>query len=233
MDILEKVEQESLTDAVEKKIYDYLERNRFQPGRALPQEGEFAEMLGVSRSVVREALSRFKMMGLVSARKRRGMVAGRPSVFETISKVVNPAFLKEEEQRDFFRIRLAIEIGMADELVANQTDEDLAALEEIVAREEVDPADFTLALDCDYQFHSRLYQATHNRALASFQEILLAFFNDPETRKGNASPNFAERFENPEMVSHRDLLWALRCEDAAQFRELMCCHFRIYLKGKR
>ena len=40
------------------------------------------------------------------------------------------------------------------------TEEDLADLEKIVREEEADPADYRRFLECDYHFHSRIYQAT-------------------------------------------------------------------------
>jgi DNA-binding FadR family transcriptional regulator len=51
----------TMTDAVELKLREYLKMKSFRPGDALPKEIELAEALGVSRNVIREALSRLRM----------------------------------------------------------------------------------------------------------------------------------------------------------------------------
>ncbi len=131
--------RESLTDIAEKKIFDYLRENHFRPGDRLPMESELAEKFQISRTVVREALSRLRMMGFIESKKRRGMVVAHPNIFETIAKVIDPAFLDEEEKQDFFQLRLTIELGLADLLAEHLTEKDLADLEEIVREEERDP----------------------------------------------------------------------------------------------
>ncbi len=224
----ETAHRESLTDIAEKKIFHYLRENRFRPGDRLPMEAELAEKFHISRTIIREALSRLRMMGFIESKKRRGMVVGHPSIFETIAKVIDPAFLDEEEQKDFFRLRMTIELGLADMLAEQLSEEDLADLEQIVREEETDPADYRRFLDCDYRFHSRIYQATRCRSLASFQRILLQFFTDFETRVQSASSNFARRFDDPEQFSHRDLLKVIATRDPKAIQRAMRRHLATH-----
>ena len=220
--------RESLTDIAEKKIFDYLRENHFRPGDRLPMESELAEKFQISRTVVREALSRLRMMGFIESKKRRGMVVAHPNIFETIAKVIDPAFLDEEEKQDFFQLRLTIELGLADLLAEHLAEKDLADLEEIVREEERDPADYRRFLACDCRFHARVYQATRCRSLAAFQKILLGFFSDFETRLRHASNNFARRFDDPEQFTHRDLLDAFITRDAETIQRVMRRHLTIH-----
>ena len=71
---LQPVKTTSLADQVEKNLIEFLKKNHFQTGDSLPTEIEIAEDLGVSRNVVREALSRLRMMGMIETRKRKGMM---------------------------------------------------------------------------------------------------------------------------------------------------------------
>ena len=64
----------TLVDHVEDRVLSYLSEHDFKLGDKLPSEHELAVSLGVTRSVVREALSRLKMLGIVESRTRRGMV---------------------------------------------------------------------------------------------------------------------------------------------------------------
>jgi DNA-binding FadR family transcriptional regulator len=52
------ITEQNLTDRVERRILEDLNEKEFRPGETLPTELEFAEAIGVSRNVVREAFIR-------------------------------------------------------------------------------------------------------------------------------------------------------------------------------
>lgn len=224
--------QESLADQVENKIHEYMKANRLRPGDSFPKEEELATMLQISRPVVREALSRLRMMGLVTSRKRRGMVVAKPTIFATMAKVINPDFLDADEQADFMRLRVTIELGLADFLLLNITSDEIDELEKVVRREESDPADFELYMQCDYLFHSLIYQATGCSSLASFQGLLYRFFSDIKSRKAFATKGFSQRFTDPQKTTHRDILEAIKSGDPEVVHQTMRKHLSLYLQKK-
>lgn len=69
---IKSVDHSSLVDQVEENLIDYLIDNNFKAGDALPKEIELASTLQVSRTVVREALLRLRMIGLVESKKKEG-----------------------------------------------------------------------------------------------------------------------------------------------------------------
>lgn len=200
--------KESLADVAEKRIYKYLKDNNFKPGDSFPSEKDLADMLNTSRHVVREALSRFRMLGVLNSRKRRGIVFSKPAIFETLKKVIDPVFLPKSEQQDFYNLRIVIELGLTDILAFNVTDSDIDIMEKIVEKEESNPGDFKLYLECDYQFHLQIYKATKCTALEFFQTLLYRNFSG--TPKGMGSKSFITRFEDHNQCSHRDVLEAIK-----------------------
>ena len=81
------------------------------PGTRLPPERELAEQLGISRSTLRQALKTLTETGhLTATRGRTGgtFVAERPPVY-----AVPAVSMDHASWRDFFDMRLAIEIGAA------------------------------------------------------------------------------------------------------------------------
>jgi DNA-binding FadR family transcriptional regulator len=86
-----QLEQISLADRVEEQLLESIHEGRFAPGSPLPGEVELAEQMQVSRNVVREAVSRLRMLGLVKSRKRKGSVVSRPDVFLTLRRILHPA----------------------------------------------------------------------------------------------------------------------------------------------
>ena len=93
---------------------------------------ELAAALGVARSVLREALSRLKMMGMIETRTRRGMILTEPTILGGMKRVVDPRILGEEALFDILGFRIALEIGICSDIFRNITPEDISELEEIV-----------------------------------------------------------------------------------------------------
>lgn len=67
----------SLTDQVKTHIKDLIVQGQFIDGR-VPPEMELAELLGVSRTTVREALGRLEMEGTISRRQGSGTFVNDP-----------------------------------------------------------------------------------------------------------------------------------------------------------
>lgn len=64
------------------RIINHIEQRGFQPGDRLPTEAEFAELLGVSRSIARDALKTLAAMGRVSVQRGRGIFVGDAESFQ-------------------------------------------------------------------------------------------------------------------------------------------------------
>src|SRR6266496_4847296 len=66
---LQPVARRSVPDEVFDQIIDDVVSGEFAPGESLPSERKLAEVLGVSRPAVREALQRVAQAGLVEVRQ--------------------------------------------------------------------------------------------------------------------------------------------------------------------
>ena len=64
----------TLVDQVEESLINYFKEQGLRPGSSIPPETELASALGVARTVLREALSRFKMTGMIESRTKREMI---------------------------------------------------------------------------------------------------------------------------------------------------------------
>src|SRR3982751_2397074 len=90
------VDTSSLVDKVEANLVELLKERKLKVGDAIPKEIELGQTLGVSRTVIREALSRLRMMGLIETKKKKGTVITSPDLFGILSKSMNPHILDEE-----------------------------------------------------------------------------------------------------------------------------------------
>jgi len=228
---LEKIRPiENLTqvDKIEMTLQEYLRTENFQPGDQLPKEVELAEAMGVSRTAIREALSRFRTLGIIESRKNRGMVLTKPDVFNNMERVLNPQLLDEETMNEIFEMRLVIELGLGDILFLRKDETKLARLEKIVEKEELarKPIDI---VKYDVEFHSMLYIISENSTIQRFQKMLLPIFDYvykrvTENHEAYVHPNHTNR------VTHRDLLNTLKYGTPEEFRTNMRMHLSMYFK---
>lgn len=218
-DRIQPLQSLSLVDEVELRLMNLLARNELKAGDALPKEVELAEAFGVSRTVIREALTRLKVMGLVESVKHRGSVITHPDVLTSLERILHPQILDPDTLRDIFEIRLVLEVGMADFLFARMTPRQLRELEGIVAREP-EGADAIFDQNFEVRFHGKLYEISGNRTLQRFQALLLpvfAYVHESGMLERKLAPNTP-------FVTHRGLVEILRDGTPAKFREAMRTH---------
>jgi len=66
---LRPVETLTQVDKIELSLEEYFRTENFGPGDSIPKEVDLAEAMGVSRTAIREAISRFRMLGIIESRK--------------------------------------------------------------------------------------------------------------------------------------------------------------------
>ncbi|MDP4186939.1 MAG: GntR family transcriptional regulator [Bacteroidota bacterium] len=220
--------QTTLVDQVEDKLFDYFKAMNLKPGDSIPKEQELAEELGVGRSVLREALSRLRMLGLIESRTRRGMILTEPSILGGMKRVIDPRILGDEALFDLLGFRIALEVGICDLLFNNLTDEHLQELEEIVNRGVVfNYGEYTPV--SEFEFHTKLYEITGNKTITEFQEVIrpVSVFLK-EKFKDYFLPINMELENSGKRVTHKDLLDLLKKKDKEGFRQAMINHFTPY-----
>lgn len=225
-----KIQNNSITlvDQVEDKLLNYFREKDLKNGDHIPNEMELAASLGVARSVLREALSRLKMMGMIETRTRRGMVLTEPSILGGMRRVVDPRILSEDALFDILGFRIALEIGICHDIFLHITPEDIAELEEIVnvgiMYENNEYAPFS-----EFAFHTKLYKITGNRTIAEFQNIVhpVMTFVKEKFREYLAPINVKLK-EEGRIITHQDLLRHLKEHDEEHYREALEQHFEVY-----
>lgn len=218
--ILKQIGQKTLADQAEEEIKKAIIESQLKPGDKLPSELEYAEKLAVSRNVIREAMSRLRMLGVVESRKKRGLVLTEPDPFKGLASIIDLPILTQQSKSELYQLREFFEIGIAGSVFEKKSAEDIAYLETIVTKEEQDPANIDIAIQMDVLFHKRLYEITDNSALMRFQVLLKPYM---EINVDSFEP---KRFELEGKISHRDLLEALKGDDC----DLFIRNMRLHLK---
>ena len=218
--ILKQIGQKTLADQAEEQIKQAIIDSQLQAGDKLPGELEFAAKLGVSRNVIREAMSRLRMLGVVESRKKRGLILTEPDPFKGLASIIDLPILTTKSKAELYQLRDFFEIGISGSVFEQKSSEDIEYLETIVAKEEENPEDIDNAIQMDVLFHKRLYEITGNSALMRFQVLLKPYM---ELNIQGFEP---KRFELEHKISHRDLLEALKGNDCDAFIRVMRLHLQ-------
>lgn len=152
----------SLADRVEGELRRGIGSGEWQPGALLPSEGELAVRFDVSRTVVREAVSRLRAAGLVETRRGRGSsVLARPAAQDfthSLGTVRDP-----QDRLHLLELRRGIEVEAAALAAARRTPAALAAVDAALRRTAAVRGGASDAVEADFAFHRAIAAATANR----------------------------------------------------------------------
>ncbi|MGO4741505.1 FadR/GntR family transcriptional regulator [Bosea sp. 2KB_26] len=152
--------EESRSAIAYRQIAGYIDN--VADGARLPPEADFAEMFGLSRASIREALARLRAEGIVRSRKGSGTFAMRSGAPEMVRL---SAISSVRELAQWHEVRLALESEVAALAADRRTDEDLARLE--AAQEALLASLLTGRGEReDVAFHAALAVCAHNPKLS-------------------------------------------------------------------
>ena len=219
------VDNRSLVDQVEMNLIEFFVANKLQPGDAIPKEVELAESMGVSRTVIREALIRLKMIGLIDTRKHRGAIITNPDLMSLLSKSLNPHILDDGTLKDIFELRLVIEIGMGDLIFDRVTQKDIEELRAIADEYPIATETMAFNIAHEIKFHGKLYEITGNNTLIGFQKQLLPIFQYVNDSGILERPGRIKKY-----VSHKGLVDIIENGTPELFRNAMRNHLENHFQ---
>ncbi|MFT0849482.1 GntR family transcriptional regulator [Achromobacter sp. F4_2707] len=181
----------SRSDQAYRFIVEGIQSNQLRPGTRL-RETELAEQTGLSRTPIREALSRLQLEGLLTMDAARGLIVTE---------------LDHSMTSELYAMREVLE-GTAARLAARHaSDVEIDFLREINVRD----AQFTTAeaLAANNRlFHETLYRCAHNRYLVktlnSLQESMMLLGHTTLSTPGRAETSRAEHGAIVDALARRD-----------------------------
>lgn len=209
---------EQLADALIVSIRE----GQLKPGQRLPTEAALVERFGVSRTVVREALSRLKTLGLLESRQGSGAYIRVPDAREAERLVLTPdgsvaAVLQMVE------VRRALEAEAAALAAARRTPKSVKQIKAAMLAIDQAVAAGGDGVKEDVAFHAAIAQATGNPFLLATLAYLNQFLIDA-TRVTRA--NEARRTDLADDVrdEHAALVAAIEAGNVAAARQAGAAH---------
>jgi DNA-binding FadR family transcriptional regulator len=157
---LEALEPRRLYRQIADQIRQLIDRGEYPVGSRLPPERDLAEMLGVSRPTVREALIALEVEGRLRIRMGSGIYVNLQPRSDAPSA---PAAI--EGPFEVLRARAFVESAVAEEAARRATDSDIARLDAVLA--EVGGTTFTIEqwVALDRSFHRAVVATLGNVVL--------------------------------------------------------------------
>jgi DNA-binding FadR family transcriptional regulator len=218
-----------LTHEVVASLEARLVSGDIKPGDKLPTESEIMASFGVSRGVVREALSRLQAARLVQTQHGVGTFALEPRVSGNL-RLDSPGIDSHADLLQALELRTSIESDAAGLAANRRTDKQLAdmraALDDFAANlsavgETVSP---------DFRFHLAIAQATGNRYYSELMSQLgLAVIPRTRVSSSRMGPESREPHLRKVNQEHQDIYAAIERQDPEAARAAM----RIHLVNSR
>lgn len=207
-------------------IKEYIRDHGLEPGSLLPTEGELCEELGVSRSSVREAIRTLVSLDIVDVRHGHGTYVGSLSLAPLVSGLVFRGSLNQDGTfatlREVLQLRIALDLGVADELAAayrGTTNTELHALVDQMRTLNDVGSPF---VEADGEFHRQLLQPLDNTIV---RQLVAAFWEvHTQVVPMLGIPTAADMHRTVE--AHEHMISALEQGDVQGYRDAVIEHYQ-------
>jgi len=164
------IKRTTLCDSIVEEIKVHILKNNYEPGDKLPNQQEFCEMMGVSRTSLREALKTLQAINTIEIKNGKGIYLKKSEQYK-----IQADISMEDKKRsllEMLEIRKGME-GLAVKLSAERaTDDEIQAIErtlhvmaEKTSKGESEPIE-------DKAFHKAIYYSSKNTILIDMLDNL-------------------------------------------------------------
>lgn len=206
------------------ELTERIQSGTLQPGAKLPTESEIVRERGVSRTVVREAISRLQAAGLVETRHGIGSFVLTPAPQGTLR--IDPGTLTTvRDVIAILELRISLETEAASLAALRRNEAQLAEMRAALDEFQAAVASESSCVGADIRFHLAIAEATCNPHFSDFMKHL------GETIIPRARVNTA-RLAGDDFAAylyrvnreHEDIYNAIRRQDAEAARAAMRTH---------
>jgi len=216
-----------LTDEVADRLASHILTAGLPPGDRLPTADALASSYGVSRTVIREALSRLKAEGLIETRQGSGAFVAR-------ERTARPFRLPERSPEaegatlHVLELRATVETEAAALAAARHTPDDLREIRRhLLAMEHA--ANGEDGIEHDRQFHRAIAVASGNPLFPLFIDFLVQHCRDAILAVRQHPTEWAA-YASAARTEHRAVLTAIEAHDADQARAAMRDHLNAGMR---
>jgi len=211
-----------LSDQVAEQLANEIKQGRLLPGDKLPTEARLVEQFEVSRTVVREAVSRLKSLGLVDSRQGSGVFVNPQLPFAPLNFEARHA-ASQEAVIQMVEVRRALEAEVAALAAQRRNADDLRRIEQAVHDLESAVQAGGDGVAQDVNFHRAIANAAGNPFLLQTLAYLGQFLHGA-TQVTRANEARRGDFAAQVQAEHSAIVQAVQAGDAQAARQAASAH---------
>lgn len=220
---IESIRLNKVNDSFYTQIVNYwrkmISTGALKDGDALPSERELAEMFGVSRVPVREALKVLEYLGFVQQIRGKGVFvkkADPESLFGTLGPMLTAT---SEMLEDLFDARLLLEPYAAKCAATQATDEQLARMQQYIDNMEYGIRNKERVEETSFSFHTEVIKASGNQVL-----LMITYFISELQKQSRNQTLWDTQHRNDAFDYHREIFYKIKEGDGDAAYKLMYEH---------
>jgi GntR family transcriptional repressor for pyruvate dehydrogenase complex len=210
-----------LSEQVAAALEQRIREGALKPGDKLPSEAQLVEQFKVSRTVIREAVSQLKSLGLVVSRQGYGVLVQEPA-FKPLS--FDPAYSASVEAVvQMAEVRRVLEAEAAAMAATRRSEQDIATIHAAVQELAQAAASGQGGVEADLKFHRSIASAAGNPyLLATLDHISQYLRSAMQVTRANEARR--EDFFTQVQNEHQAIVKAIEQGDAARARKAAAAH---------
>jgi len=222
----------NLAEIVVAQLTERIDSGLYAPGQKIPSSAQLCEEFGVSRTVIREALTSLKVGGRVTTRQGDGVY-----VTNKDPKVLNFEISRIEDVRSAMQIlelRLGVELQSVALAATRRTPEALAEIARAYDHlDNLETSDAEIEAQADLEFHIAIAKATRNPHFPRFLETVIGEISFDLLLKHRQSAGTHQAYLKKINKEHAAILAAITQGDAKAAKNAMALHLEESLNRYR
>ena len=220
--MFEKIPARAMSDHVAQQLLKQIEAGSFSASGKLPTEAVLAQEFGVSRTVIREAISRLKNEGVVEPRQGSGVFVNQHGAIRPL-RIDYAEAVEASSLPHLLAVRRAIEAEVAAEAALHHTPDDMADIDDALRKIDDAVAEGRDGVAEDVAFHRTIAAVTGNPYFLKTLQFLNQYLEAgvKVTRRNEAT---REDFSRQVREEHAAIADAIRSRDPMAARNAARTH---------
>lgn len=208
---MRQVRKRSLSDAVLEELKRMIRNEDICVGDKLPNQNVLAAQLGVSRTSLREAISKLAFLGAIDQKPGVGTILTSKFLVLNADTIAPPLMSYASAARELNRARKIVEVGAASLAAEYATDSQIQTCGKLIDGMEkaLKDNDAEKYIELDMDFHLRVIQASNNRFVIYSYKGMQGFIEQYIKECLNLIP----KMQSKSMRCHINIYEAIRNRD--------------------
>ena len=171
---IRRVHRTTISDQICEQMKQMILDRTWKPGQKIPSEGELAELFGVSRASIREALLKLNAVGLLESRFSGGNYVREIGADICMNAILPIVYVSDNSLMEVLEFRQVVEAKVAGLAARRAGKEDVKRLTKIEHEMEAAAREDSLEkfAQADIRFHLELANITKNTLLSASMQLV-------------------------------------------------------------